>query len=172
MQPCHSPVSKRHASTSERTGHDHRTLPTAPKPFQTCRMIVTHTRNAQGHRRVYLGGKASVECWIEPAGDGVAWSFHMDTAPTTYPLPADTMRGWAKHVLLELAAEVGTEPGKLKAVPFERIAALHTTNPADYGRAPAPRRQAYAHAFMTVPPNITRPSSDFAGADFTQQRRR
>ena len=135
-------------------------------------MIVTHTLNAKGHRRVYLGGKASVECWIEPAADGVAWSFHMDTAPTTYALPTDTMRAWATQVLLDLAAEVGAEPESLKAVPFERIAALHTINPADYGRAPAPRRQACAHAFMTKPPNITRPSSDFTGRDFAYRGRR
>jgi hypothetical protein len=135
-------------------------------------MIVTHTLNAQGHRRVYLGGKASVECWIEPAADGTTWSFHMDTAPTTYPLPADTMRAWAKQVLLDLAAEVGADPEHLKAVPFEQIAALHTANPADYGRAPAPRRQAYAHAFMTTPPNITRPSADFSGTNFSRNQRR
>ncbi len=135
-------------------------------------MIVTHTLNAQGHRRIYLGGKASVECWIEPAADGVAWSFHMDTAPTTYLLPADTMRAWAKQVLLDLAAEVGAEPDNLRAVPFERIAALHTANPADYGRAAAPRRQAYTHAFITTPPNITRPISDFMGAHSAQNPRR
>lgn len=132
-------------------------------------MIVTHTLNAQGHRRVYLGGKASVECWIEPAADGVAWSFHMDTAQTVYPLPDDTMRSWAKQVLLELAAEIGTTPEDLKAVPFERIAALHTTNPADYGRAPAPRRQAYTHAFTTTPPEIKKPdaaSHSFSGGRY------
>lgn len=131
-------------------------------------MIVTHTQNPQGHRRVYLGGKASIECWIEPAADGVAWSFHMDTATTTYPLPDDTMRACAKRVLYDLAAEVGAEPGDLKAVPFERIAALHTTNPADYGRAPAPRRQAYAHAFMTTPPKIQRPEQSFSARDTAQ----
>ncbi|MBX9861149.1 MAG: hypothetical protein K2Y42_00225 [Hyphomicrobium sp.] len=132
-------------------------------------MIITHTRNAQGHTRVYLGGKASVECWIEPAANGIAWSFHMDTAPTAYPLPVEEMRGWAKRVLFQLAAEVGTEPETLKAVPFERIAALHTTNPADYGRAPAPRRQAYAHAFFTMPPETKQPaetSSNFSGGRF------
>lgn len=133
-------------------------------------MIVTHTRNAQGHRRVYLGGKASVECWIEPAADGTSWSFHMDTAPTTYPLPDETMRDWAKHVLLQLAAEIGTEPETLKTVPFECIAALHTTNPADYGRAAAPRRQAYAHAFFTMPPDTKHPetasSPNFSGGRF------
>lgn len=133
-------------------------------------MIVTHTRNAQGHTRVYLGGKASVECWIEPAADGIAWSFHMDTAPTTYPLPDDIMRGWAKQVLFQLAAEIGTEPDTLKAVPFERIAALHTTNPADYGRAPAPRRQAYAHAFFTMTPETTKPVEAYASRNFSGGR--
>lgn len=152
----------RHPATTRRLPNDHLSLPPAPRPFQTPIMIVTHTLNAQGHRRVYLGGKASVECWIEPAADGIAWSFHMETAPTTYPLPDETMRAWAKHVLLELAAEVGAEPDNLKIVPFERIAALHTTNPADQGRAPAPRRQAYAHVFMTATPDIAQPSADFS----------
>lgn len=132
-------------------------------------MIVTHTRNAHGHRRVYLGGKASVECWIEPAADGVAWSFHIDTAQTAYPLPDNTLRAWAKYVLLELASAVGTSPQDLKAVPFERIAALHMANPADSGRAPAPRRQKYDHAFMTTPPNITRPQSNFASTARTER---
>lgn len=133
-------------------------------------MIVTHTRNAQGHHRVYLGGKASVECWIEPAADGIGWSFHMDTAPTTYPLQDDTMRAWAKQVLFDLAAEIGAEPENLKAVPFDRIAALHTTNPADYGRAPAPRRQAYAHAFVATPPEIKQPSAAFSSHGFSRFR--
>lgn len=130
-------------------------------------MIVTHTRNAQGHTRVYLGGKASVECWIEPAADGIAWSFHMDTAPTAYSLPDDAMRAWAKQVLLQLAAEIGTEPDTLRAVPFECIAALHTTNPADYGRAPAPRRQAYAHAFFTRPPETKQPAEPSTSRNFS-----
>lgn len=125
-------------------------------------MIVTHTQNAQGHRRVYLGAKASVECWIEPAADGIAWTFHVDTAPTTYSLPADTLREWAMHVLLQLAAALESKPDDLKAVPFERIAALHTINPADYGRAPAPKRHANAHAFTTTPPDIAQPSTDYS----------
>lgn len=133
-------------------------------------MIVTHTRNAHGHRRVYLGGKASVECWIEPAADGVAWSFHMDTAQTVYPLPDDTLRDWAKHMLLELASAVGALPQELKAVPFERIAALHVPNPADYRRVAVPRRKSAEHGFMATAPDITRPHTGPSRADFDSVR--
>lgn len=135
-------------------------------------MIVTHTRNPQGHRRVYLGSKASVACWIEPAADGIAWSFHIDTAATAYPLSDDALRQMATHVLLELAAAIGATPQELKGVPFEGIAALHTANPADSARAPAPRAQAYAHAFVTMPPNIAQPGAPFTGGCDPRHHRR
>lgn len=135
-------------------------------------MIVTHTRNPQGHRRVYLGGKGSIACWIEPAADGIAWSFHIDTAAAAYPLSDDTLRQMAARQLLELADMVGAAPHELKAVPFETIAALHTANPNDSGRAPAPRAQAYAHAFVTMPPNITQPGAPFTGERDTRHYRR
>jgi hypothetical protein len=45
-------------------------------------MIVTHTQNAQGQRRLYLGGKSPLECWIEPDVDGVRWTFNALDAVT------------------------------------------------------------------------------------------
>lgn len=41
-------------------------------------MIITHTQNQAGYRRIYLGAKFSLECWIEPQADGRAWTFHYD----------------------------------------------------------------------------------------------
>lgn len=134
-------------------------------------MIVTHTISGDGHRRVYLGGKASIECWIEPLGDGVAWSFHIDSAPTCEPFSEATLRAHANHVLLSLSAALNCPPSDLKAVPFECIAALHAAEPLG-GRAPAPRRSAYEQVFMAAAPGITRPQADFTARDFAGHRRR
>ena len=49
----------------------------------------------------------------------------------------------------------------LKAVPFERIAALHSANPAEYRRIAVPRRQSIEQGFMATAPNITRPQAEF-----------
>jgi hypothetical protein len=137
-------------------------------------MIITHTQNASGQRRVYLGAKSSLECWVEPAADNIAWSFHTDTAPSSYPPPPENLREWAKHMLLALADELRVEPADLAAVPFERIAALHATNPMEYRRVALPRRQPIENGFMATLPTITRPQADFTGQDFAQaqQRRR
>lgn len=135
-------------------------------------MIVTHTVNAAGHRRVYLGGKSSIECWIEPDATGIAWSFHIDVAPTGFPMPQEQIRAWAIHTLLNLAVDLAVHPGELKAVPFERIAALHTANSAEYRRIATPRRQIIEHGYMAAAPKITRPYADSAGADFSEFRRR
>lgn len=135
-------------------------------------MIVTHTTSADGQQRVYLGGKASLECWIEPQLDGIGWSLHAEIAPGTYPLPAEDMRAWMTHLLLALAKALTVAPADLKAVPFERIAALHTGSPQDYRRIPVPRRQINEHGFMATPPNITRPRADFTTHGFAHASRR
>lgn len=132
-------------------------------------MIVTHAINGDGHRRVYLGGKASIECWIEPLADGVAWSFHIDSAPTREPFSDLTLRAHANHVLLSLSAALNCSPSDLKAVPFECIAALHAAE-SPGGRAPAPRRPAYEQVFMATAPGITRPRADFTARDFAGYR--
>lgn len=49
-------------------------------------MIVTHTTNASGNRRVY--------CWIEPDTAGITWTFHIDVSPTGFPLPNEQLRDW------------------------------------------------------------------------------
>lgn len=135
-------------------------------------MLVTHTTNPEGHRRVYLGGKSSLECWIEPDADGAGWSFHLETAPGCYPLPDDQRRAWAAHVLMALAQELAVSPADLAHVAFERIAALHTASPVEYRRVAVPRRQQVEHGFMATAPHVTRPQAHGSERDFTSRRGR
>ena len=135
-------------------------------------MIITHTCNAAGQRRVYLGSKSSLECWIEPGDDGGKWSFHLEPSPTCYPPSADHLREWAAHILLGLADELNVSPNDLQAVPFEHIAALHVADPADYRRVAVPRRATLEHAYMSTPPHVTRPGRASTCDDKRFQRRR
>lgn len=132
-------------------------------------MIVTHTINGQGQRRVYLGGRSSIEAWVEPHDDGVGWSFHMEASPACYPPSTNDLRAWANHTLLALADELHVAPADLKAVAFERIAALHAANPADHRRLATSRRPSFDHAYMSTPPHVTRPQP--TGDDTTRPRR-
>lgn len=169
MQTCHSTSPKQLSWPRTRTRNDQPPLLAAPPPSQTHSMIITHTINGNGHRRVYLGGKASIECWIEPAANGVGWSFHVETAPGAYPLPDVTVHQWATHVLLKLAEEVGTKPVDLRAVPFERIAALHMANMSEYRRAPVPKRQTYDHAFVASSPLVRHPDPHRSSKNWRQR---
>lgn len=137
-------------------------------------MIITHTQNADGARRVYLGGKGSVECYIVPAADNRAWTFHLDPAVTGNVLTPEDLRTWAVHTLTELARTLDVAPDTLKAVPFECIAALHQSDPFASRRLAVPRRKAAEHCFMATMPNIgNRPRADYAtAADARQHRRR
>lgn len=124
-------------------------------------MIVTHTQNAEGKRRVYLGGKGSLECWIDPKTDSNGWTFHVTEAVTGNQLTPDDQRLWARHTLLKLAEELDVSPPDLYAVPFEAIAALHTTDPFAGRRVATPRRKTMDQAFMATAPHVTRPRGDF-----------
>ncbi len=123
-------------------------------------MIVTHTRSADGLCRVYLGGKSSLECWIEPKADGRGWSFHLENAVAGNALSTDDKRDWAVHTLVELARPLETAPNELAAVPFERIAALHSADPFAGRRVAAPRRRTLDAGYMATPPGITRPANE------------
>ena len=125
-------------------------------------MIVTHTMNADGARRVYLNGKGSVECYIEPAADNRGWTFHLDQAVTGNVLSEEELRTWAIHTLTELSDALNVAPQDLKAVPFECIAALHESDPFANRRLAVPRRKAAEHCFMATAPNVgNRPRADY-----------
>lgn len=134
-------------------------------------MIVTHTQAANGQRRIYLGGKASLECYIAPRADGQGWTFHLDDAVSGNELSDVDRRGWAVHTLMQLADMLAVAAADLAAVPFEMIAALHSTNPYDGRRVAVPKRQSIENGFMATPPHITRPSGDFKGGEYPRQRR-
>lgn len=122
-------------------------------------MIITHATNAQGQRRVYLGGKSSLECWIEPDTDGVGWTLHVEPAVTGNPLVPEAQRDCAIQTLLNLADQLDVAPADLKPVPFERIAALHTGNPFECRRIAVPRSKAADHCFMASAPSTPKPGA-------------
>jgi hypothetical protein len=125
-------------------------------------MIITYTRNADGQERVYLGGKGSLECWIEPRTDRIGWSFHLDAAVTGNALSDADRRSWAVHTLVELAQALNTEPRLLAAVPFEAITALHESDPFAGRRVASPKRRTIDQGYMATSPHIRKPASDFA----------
>lgn len=127
-------------------------LPNAVQTSQALRMIITHTVNAEGQRRVYLGGKSSMECWIEPQPDGVAWTFHTETAPGRFPLADDEAVEWMSYTRSNLARDLGVTPDRLDDVAFDRIAALHTTDGLDHRRVAVPRKQRAEHGFIAAKP--------------------
>lgn len=133
-------------------------------------MIVTHTQNANGQQRVYLGGKGSLECWIEPLSDKRAWKFHLEEAVTGNKLSDSDKHRWAIFTLLELADELHVPPDDLASVPFEMIVALHAGDPYAGRRVAAPRRQALDQAFMATTPNVRRPQADFTARDYDERR--
>jgi hypothetical protein len=135
-------------------------------------MIVTHTQNAQGQRRLYLGGKSSLECWIEPAEDGVHWSFHVVDALNGNQLADEDRRACLAHHLMGLSTQLGIDPLDLALTPYEVLASAHTANPFEHRRMALPRSKAQEHGYMATAPNIRRPATDFCSPGGTYSRRR
>lgn len=134
-------------------------------------MIITHAQNVAGDRRVYLGGKGSLECWIEPAGEG-RWSFHVDEAVTGNSISNDDKRAWAIHILTRLADELAIAPTDLLGTPFERIAALHTVNPYDGRRVATPPNRGLSQGFMATHPGSRSTDPAFAAATYCRHGKR
>jgi len=124
-------------------------------------MIVTHTQNAQGHTRIYLGGRGSLECWIEPNADKTTWHFHMAEAVTGNQITNEDKRLHAVYTLFELASALNIPPRELASVPYEMIASLHDTDPFAGRRVATPKRRTIEQGFMSTTPNIRRPATDF-----------
>lgn len=121
-------------------------------------MIITHATNGQGHARVYLGGKSSIEAWIEPAADRVAWTFHLGESFSGAPISDADKRACASLTLLKLSELLSVAPSDLSSVPYERIAALHTADPFLNSRIPASKRPNMDFAFVAAAPHMTRPA--------------
>jgi hypothetical protein len=136
-------------------------------------MIVTRTVDAEGRCRVYLGGKSSLEFWIEPTTTG--WKFDGEDAYGANPLGDPIKRQCAVHVLVALAEMLGIPPQQLKPelVPFEAIEALNMGSPLDYRRVATPRKRQVEHGFMAAEPAITRPHAQFKqGPEFDRKKSR
>lgn len=134
-------------------------------------MIVTHTQNVAGSRRVYLNGKGSLEAWIEPRATGNGWTFHLADAVAGNPLSEADRHACAVHILLRLAKTLAIPPQELANVPFECIAALHGTDPFAGRRTASPKRRSIENAFLAAEPDIRRPTSDFAEAASSRRSR-
>ncbi|MEQ1694363.1 MAG: hypothetical protein ABL901_00850 [Hyphomicrobiaceae bacterium] len=134
-------------------------------------MIITYTTNAQGHARVYLGGKSSLECWIEPASDGIAWAFHLNDTPCGLPIADADKRTWATHTLMQLADALNVHPAELASVPFETITALHIGDPFLHTRMPVSRRPNKDFAFIATTPHMTRPAAHDTATSYARHRR-
>lgn len=135
-------------------------------------MVITHTQDRNGNVRIYLGGKSSLECWIEPQGKDGAWQFKCDQAVSGNFIAPSGQREYASHLLLRLARKLCVAPADLADVPFEAIAALHDANPFESRRVAMPRRKQIEHGFMATAPHIQRPSSDFTSEDYPRRRQR
>lgn len=138
-------------------------------------MIITHTINPDGRRRLYLGAKGSLECWLEPRQVDSAgmpdWSFHLEEAFTGNRLTDADKREWAVYMLAALAAELDVPPDDLAAVPFEAIAALHAGSPFENRRMPTSKR-APVNGYQAAKPGISRPAVGSGSHDREWQRTR
>lgn len=134
-------------------------------------MIITHTQNADGQRRIYLGGKSSLEYWLEPRTDGTRWTFHWEPAVTGQAIDAEQARQSAVHVLTQLSEQLKVRPQELVAVPFDTIAALHATDPFSRRRISAGRRRTTQQGYMATPPESRRPQADFTQGTASSARR-
>jgi hypothetical protein len=140
-------------------------------------VIVTHTQDANGQCRIYLGGKSSLECWLEPKADSVGWSFCWEPAVTGQPLDSEQARQSAIHVLAQLSQLLKVRTQDLAAVPFETIAALHSSDPYSRRRVSQGRRRTIEQGYMSTAPQARRPQGDFTSGhrptqDVTQAERR
>jgi hypothetical protein len=115
-------------------------------------MIITHTTNAEGQRRIYLGGKSSMECWIAPAADGKGWTFHVAEAVGGFRLADEEKRETAVHVLRQLADALHVSPHELREVTFCTLASLHEDDPSLGRRVVSPRRRVIDNGFTAMPP--------------------
>lgn len=144
-----------------------RTLPR--KAWKTVRWR-EGTRIADGQRRIYLGGKSSIECWLEPK-DRTAWRFCWEPAVTGQRLDAEQARASAVHLLGQLAEELHVAPVDLAAVPFDAIANLHENDPFSRRRMSQGRRRPIEQGFVATAPNASGRETGFETHGLSTRRR-
>lgn len=129
-------------------------------------MVITHTVNHEGQRRIYLGGKFCLDGWLEPKDDGVQWRFRFDASQAHGHIGPDDIVEWAKGLMAGLARELEVDDSALDAVPFEAIAKLHTTPNSHCRRIPSPQREIIETGYMPTPHGVKRSKADFSAPDF------
>lgn len=134
-------------------------------------MIITHTINPNGERRIYLGGKSSIECWIAMEKGSKRWTFHVAEAVGGMALGFAERREAAAHMLGRLAETLGVQLSQLQSVAFDQIAALHEEDPSLGRRVAAPKRRVLENGFTASAPNAG-PRIDFSSGDLQRGRRR
>jgi hypothetical protein len=134
-------------------------------------VIITHMQNADGQRRIYLGGKSSLEYCIEPKHNGTGWTFHWEPAVTGQAINTELARQSAIHVLTQLSEQLRVRPQELAAVPFDTIAALHATDPFSRRRISAGRRRTVEQGYMATAPELRRPQAEFTQGPGPSARR-
>lgn len=128
-------------------------------------MIISHTVNVDGKRRIYLGAQSSIETWLEPKADGKAWSVRYATNGCTY-LDTKAIATAVIAQMHQLADALRVTPHELDGVAFDTIADMHTTSTMRDRRIPSPQRDMIETGFMVTPPGVARTKNDFSAPDF------
>ncbi len=129
-------------------------------------MLLTHTVNHEGTRRIYLGCTFSLQAWLEASDDSTSWSFAYDVSQAPPHMDAYAMRQWAAGLLKTLADTLNVAPCELSQVPFDTIAKLHTVPDTHGRRIPSPQREVIETGYMPTPPGTARSKADFTATDF------
>lgn len=130
-------------------------------------MIISHTVNVNGQRRIYLGGKGSIDTWLEPKDDGKAWRVRF-TPDDMHMLTADDVRHSVVALMEKLASVLGVTAHQLDGVPFDAIARFHCTSTTRDRRIPSPQRDVIETGYMVTPPGVARSKTDFSAPDFNK----
>lgn len=128
-------------------------------------MIISHAVNVDGKRRIYLGAQSSIDTWLEPKQDGKTWSIRFTPTDCGYHSQQQILEAIVCH-MHRLAAVLGVTPSGLDHVPFDDIAALHSTSTTRERRIPSPQRDTIETGYMVTPPGVQRSKNDFSAPDF------
>lgn len=130
-------------------------------------MIISHTVNVDGKRRIYLGAQSSIDTWLEPKEDGCGWSIRFNTNGCTYLGREELVRAVIAQ-MHQLAETLNVTPHQLDDITFDRIAELHTVSTNRERRIPSPQRDIIETGYMVTPPGVMRSKNDFSAPDFNK----
>lgn len=129
------------------------------------RMIISHTVNVNGQRRIYIGAQSSIEIWLEPKEDGKRWSVRHNASGLAHLEPRDLLHAVIAQ-MVALAQTMQVTPQQLDTMTFDAIAAFHSTSSTRERRIPSPQRDMVETGYMVTPPGVQRSKNDFSAPDF------